>query len=170
EPWAKYRHDHWLLHWQGHSDRREASWARVRRLASGEDALDDLRQGTGERGVAVLRAIVASQNSQELALNIPNEGAIANLPAGCIVEVPAQVSGFGVRGLALGDLPPAVAALCSIQVQIAELAVEAAVEGSRQAALHALLIDPVINDIDVAGKILDDYLTVHADYLPQFAR
>ncbi|HOS93588.1 MAG TPA: alpha-glucosidase/alpha-galactosidase, partial [Armatimonadota bacterium] len=81
-----------------------------------------------------------------------------------------QVSGGGVRGLALGDRPPAVAALCSIQVQIAELAVEAAVEGSRQAALHALLIDPVINDIDVAGKILDDYLTVHADYLPQFAR
>jgi len=169
EPWAKYHHDHWLLHWKGSSDRREEGWARLRRLAAGEDSIEGLRQGTGERGVAVLRAILASQNTHELALNIPNEGAIANLPAGCIVEVPAQVSGFGVRGLALGNLPPAVAALCSIQVQIAELAVQAAVDGDRQAALHALLIDPVVNDIDAAEHILSDYLAAHAPYLPQFA-
>ena len=77
--------------------------------------------------------------------------------------------GLACGGSHWATSPLAVAALCSIQVQIAELAVQAAVDGDRQAALHALLIDPVVNDIDAAEHILSDYLAAHAPYLPQFA-
>ena len=51
---------------------------------------------------------------------------------------------------------------------MAELAVDAAVTGDRAIALQSLLADPVINDIDTAEKILDEYLSVHSEWLPQF--
>ena len=42
--------------------------------------------------------------------------------------------------------------------------------GSQELALQALLLDPMINDVDRARAILDDYLEAFAPYLPQFAR
>ncbi|NLE99744.1 MAG: alpha-glucosidase/alpha-galactosidase [Anaerolineales bacterium] len=167
-PWEKYSHDHWLLHWDGQQDQRDAQWQRIRDMIAGQAPIEPLRAGSGERGVPVLVAMRDNLNQLELALNIPNHGAITNLPQECIVEVPALVSAYGVQALPMGDLPTPLAGLCSLQAAIAELAVEAAVTGSRQAALQALLIDPVINDVDVAERILDEYLAVHADYLPQF--
>ena len=166
--WQKYNHDHWLLHWQG-EDKREAMWAEVGAMIDGSKTLARLEGGSGERAIPTLLALRDNGNSHELALNIPNLGYIDNLPSGCIVEVPASVSGFGVNGLTIGDLPTPIAGLCNAQVHVAELAVDAAVTGDRAIALQALLADPVINDVDVAENILDDYLSVHADWLPQFA-
>ena len=34
--------------------------------------------------------------------------------------------------------------------------------------IQALCLDPTVDDIDVARKVLDDYLEVNRDYLPQF--
>ena len=51
---------------------------------------------------------------------------------------------------------------------VAQLCVEAAVEGNRQKALQCLLLDPVISDIGTAKQVLDDYLTSYKEYLPQF--
>lgn len=167
--WKKYEHDHWLLHWDGKEDRREAMWKTIQDMIEGDMPTDKLRLGSGERGIPVLLALRDNLNSYELALNIPNKGYIGNLPADCIVEVPALVSGYGIHGLVMGDLPTPIAALCNLQVHVAELAVEAAVTGDRRIALEALLVDPVINDIDVAEQILDEYLSVHSEYLPQFA-
>jgi alpha-galactosidase/6-phospho-beta-glucosidase family protein len=36
--------------------------------------------------------------------------------------------------------------------------------------VQALLLDPVVNDIDRARAILDDFLAEFAEYLPQFTR
>ena len=166
--WEKYGHDHWLLHWDGEDDRRGDMWSRVRALIEGEESIEVLRTGSGERAINVLLAIRDNLNSYELALNIPNKGYITNLPDDCIVEVPATASSFGIDGFMMGDLPTPVAGLCNTQAYVAELAVDAAVKGERAIALQALLADPVINDMDVAEKIIDEYLSVHAAWLPQF--
>ncbi len=167
--WRKYKHDHWLLHWDGRDDNRAGLWARVRAMIEGEEDLEHLRHGSGERAVHVLLGIHHNLNSYELALNIPNEGYIDNLPGDCIVELPAWVSASGPTGWRAGELPLPIAALCNTQVHVAELAVDAAVTGSRRIALQALLVDPVINDIDVAEKILDELLAASKDYLPRFS-
>ena len=166
--WEKYGHDHWLLHWDG-KDKRDAMWQDIDAMVCGDKSLDNLKGGSGERAIPTLLALRDNGNAHELALNIPNQGYISNLPADCIVEVPASVSGFGIDGFNIGDLPTPIAGLCNAQVCVAELAVDAAVTGDRAIALQALLADPVINDIEVAEKILDDYLSVHADWLPRFA-
>ena len=61
-----------------------------------------------------------------------------------------------------------LAELLRREITVGELSVDAAVTGDRQLALQALLLDPVITDLDVAQRILDDYLTTYQKYLPQF--
>ncbi len=169
ESWKKYGHDHWLLHWDGKETWHEDAWGHVHGLIGGEESIEPLRQGSGERAIDTLLAIRDNLNTRELALNIPNTGCITNLPEGCIVEVPATVGNFGVDGLNVGNLPTAIAGWCNTQVHVAELAVDAAITGDRGIALQSLLADPVINDIDVAEKILDDYLALNAEWLPHFS-
>ena len=168
DTWKRYDHDHWLLHWQG-DNRREERWTQIAEMSNGARPVDELRTGSGERAIPVLLAMRDNGNQYELALNLPNDGYIRNLPDESIVEVPAIVSGDGPRGFPMGDLPPAIAAWAANQVYVVELAVDAAVTGDRSIALQALLADPVINDVEVAERILDEYLSVHAEWLPQFS-
>ena len=58
----------------------------------------------------------------------------------------------------MGDLPEPIAALCRRQITINELSARAAVEGDRHLALQALALDPMIDDPEIAEKLLDDYL------------
>lgn len=116
----------------------------------------------------IIDAVLHNKNQFELALNIPNNGCIPGLPDWAIVEVPGVVSGAGVHGLQVPALPAGITALLAQQVAIQDLAVEAALNGDRQAALQALLLDPVVSSYEAAVKILDELLDAQAAYLPQF--
>jgi len=48
------------------------------------------------------------------------------------------------------------------------LTVKAAVEGSRDAAIAALLANPLIGDYGAATRCFDEMLEAHRAYLPQF--
>ncbi|HET6450132.1 MAG TPA: hypothetical protein VFI08_02435, partial [Spirochaetia bacterium] len=97
-----------------------------------------------------------------------NEGYIQNLPDGAIVEVPAEVDANGIHGIGVGSLPGPAAEMCRRQITVAEMAVEASVRGSRELALQALMLDPMIDDPRVARGLLEDYLSAQKQYLPQF--
>ncbi len=144
-------------------------WDRIKRMVSGEEPVTDLiSRRSGERAFHIIDGILSNSNHLELAVNVPNDGHISNLPQDAIVEVPAVVSGAGVSPISIGELPMGIADLCSTQVGVQELAVEAAVTGDREIALQALLADPVIQSVDAAEKILDELLALEADYLLQF--
>jgi len=46
--------------------------------------------------------------------------------------------------------------------------VDACYHGDKELALQALLLDPMMNDIDRARAILDEFLVEFGEYLPQF--
>jgi alpha-galactosidase len=143
--------------------------ARLRRAVSGaEDVREFLGRTSGERAIPIIDAVLHNKNQYEQALNIPNRGCIPGLPDWAIVEVPGVVSGAGISGLQVPELPPGITALLAQQVAVQDRAVEAAIRGDRQAALQALLLDPVVSSYEAAVKILDELLIVHAPYLPQF--
>ncbi|MCI0555165.1 MAG: hypothetical protein L0287_29820, partial [Anaerolineae bacterium] len=100
----------------------------------------------------------------------PNVGQIGNLPYGCTVETPVHVDGAGIHPVHVGKLPEPIAELCRREIFVAQRCVDAAVEGNREQALQCLLLDPVITDIEVAKKILNEYLVAYKEYLPQFWR
>ena len=146
---------------------REASWKRLRRVAAGD--ADGLPVNpSGEFAFPIIASTLTGRNDLILAVNIRNGGVITNLPDWAVVEVPAIAAPDGLRGVHIGDLPRGIAALCNTQVGVQDLVVEAAVHGSRQLALEALLADPVVDSVAVAEKTLDEFLSVHAPYLSRF--
>lgn len=120
---------------------------------------------SGERGAAVIGGILHDKKRVIESGVVPNRGAIPNLPYHASVEVPVMADAAGIHPISLGPLPDAVAKLLHTPAQVHELAVEAAVHGSKEIALQALLIDPVVNSADAAVKLLDELWEVNKPYI-----
>lgn len=165
-PWEKY--DITLYDWSGGEGIRTSLIDHMTDLSSGAGSLASMRKSRSEGAVELIKAIGRDEVYFDEAVNIPNNGSIAWLPDATIVEVPAMVDGGGIRGLQIDTLPRPIAELMRREANLVEMVVDAAVTGDRQLALQALLFDPMINDIDRARAILDDYLQNFAPYLPQF--
>jgi alpha-galactosidase len=115
--------------------------------------------------VPIIEAIVTGVPRHEPAVNILNDGLIDNLPTYIAVEVPAIVDGTGVRGVPLGALPKGFAGLLHNQVAVHDLTAEAILTGSRQLALQALLVDPVVHSYRSAQQTLDTMLDLQPQWL-----
>ena len=165
-PWEKY--DLYLYDWGRARAERDKKWRVIEAMAHGDAPVDDLRDARSEGAVEIVEGLLGGEEIYRAAVNIPNQGHIANLPDGAIVELPALVGGWGIQGLSVGPLPEVIAELCRREITVASLAVDAAVMGDRQIALQALLLDPCINDLDTARAILEAYMAEYAEYLPQF--
>jgi len=149
---------------------RTQSWERVVGIARGELAAprpEELRR-SGEFAVPIVVSTVDNRHTLIEAVNIRNDGLITNVPEWAVVEVPAVAGADGLKGVQVGALPAGIAALINTQAHVQDLVVEAAVHGSRELALQALLADPVVHSAEAAEKTLDELLSVHAAYLPQF--
>jgi len=168
KPW-----DRWGLHqygYQAHASGRDSLWDRIREVVEEGADLNCIGDATErEMTIPLILGLGFGEDVTMPAVNIPNKGYLTNLQHGGIVEVPALVNGHGVHGAVLGDLPEPIAGWCNLQISICNLVAEAGVTGSREKALQALLLDPMVNDIEQAEEIVDAYLEVHADYLPQFS-
>jgi alpha-galactosidase len=75
--------------------------------------------------------------------NVSNDGIITNLPDACCVEVPCFADKGGVHPCVVGELPPQLAALNRATVDVHDLAVQAVLDGDREKAVHACLLDPL---------------------------
>ncbi|CUS02289.2 putative Alpha-galactosidase [Candidatus Promineifilum breve] len=166
EPWQTFALP--LYDWSGNEDVREVLRVMMAAMASGDLPVDGMRESLSEGATELIAALGDGESYVDETVNVPNRGAITNLPADTIVEVPAVVGPFGIRPAQIGPLPEPIAELCRREAALVELVVDAAVHGDRTLALQALLLDPMIGDIGRARAILDDYLTTFADHLPQF--
>ncbi len=158
-----------LYDWGGNEGVREVLQIMTQSMADGALPVDGLRDAPSEGAAELIAALSGGASYLDETVNVPNRGAIANLPDDTVVEVPAVVGPAGIAPLQVGPLPEPVAELCRREAALVERVVDAAVSGDRGLALQALLLDPMINDIGRARAILDDYLITFAGYLPQFA-
>ncbi len=149
--------------------------AEMERLSRGEGPLGDaelkelmIEGGLRWQTVDIVAGLLNGGNRYVLSLNVPNEGHVANMKDGGIVEIPAVIGSDKIYGLHMGELPPAIAALMEQQVRVMDLVIDAAVTGDRQTALEALSIDPLVPSPAVAEKIFDEMIKVEAELLPQF--
>jgi alpha-galactosidase len=167
KPWEKYGLE--LQSWEGNHRRRSDRKAQAEAIVAGKIPVDTLKEATSEGVPEIIEAITFNDNFYHHQLNIPNNGLIPNLPDDAIVEVPGMISSSGILGLDFPPLPEGIAELCRRELALSSLVVDAVVLGDRDLALQALLLDPMMNDIDRARAILEDFLTDFAEYLPQFA-
>lgn len=136
-------------------------------VISGRTPIPDdwLMPSWGERAVAVIGGILHNSKRFIESGIVRNQGIIPNLPADLAVEVPLTVDAAGVHPVSLGPLPDPIAKLLESQARVQQLAVEAAVYGSKETALQALLIDPVINSTDAVRHILDELWEINKPYI-----
>lgn len=166
KPWEKYHLT--PQNWDGNRQRRTDRRQMARDMADGKRSIEDIRNTRSEGIPEIIEGITFNLNTYFHQLNLPNNGLIPNLPTDAIVEVPGVISGLGIRGLNMDPLPEPIAELCRRELAYSSLVVDAAYHGDRDLALQALLLDPMVNDIDTARALLNEFLTEFAEYLPQF--
>ena len=118
-----------------------------------------------ERVVPIMEGILNDTGFEESAVNIPNNGFIDQLPEFIVVEVPATISKNGATGIPLGSLPMGFAGLLRNQVAVHDLTAEACITGSKELVLQALLVDPVVDKVGAAEKMLDHMLDLQQEFL-----
>jgi alpha-galactosidase/6-phospho-beta-glucosidase family protein len=101
-------------------------------------------------------------------VNIPNNGAIPNLPDHAIMEIDGVTDSCGVRGIHMGEAPLWLKGFLEKRIAWQELVADAGVKGDRNLALQALLLDEMAIVPEKAEKMLDELLAASKDLLPQF--
>jgi alpha-galactosidase len=145
---------------------RSALKVKIDSILSGREQLPSTWfEPSGERGVAVISGILHNQKRFIEAGVVYNQGVIPNLPYELAVEVPVLADASGIHPISLGNLPDPIAKLLHVQANVQQLAVEAAVRASKDIALEALLIDPVINSSSAAVKILEELWEINQPYI-----
>jgi alpha-galactosidase len=166
KPWEKFNIR--LYDWEVMAGLRNFSLDRLNDMANEESNIESLLETDSEGALEMIENISLAGNHYHLAANLPNRGQISNLPLGSIVETPVHVNGAGIHPIHMGALPDSIAELCRRELFVAQLSVDAVVEGSYEKALQCLLLDPIITDMHTARSVLDDYLKSYKEHLPQF--
>jgi 6-phospho-beta-glucosidase len=140
-----------------------------------DPALDTKPKLLEQRGGAwysdAAAALVASLHAgtgDDQVVDVLNQGAIPNLPAGDVVEVTCRVDRAGAFAHPTEPLAPEMLGLVQHAKAYERLAIEAAITGSRAVALKALITNPLVGDVDRAGPLLDALLDANRAMLPRF--
>lgn len=105
--------------------------------------------------------------------NIANHGYIPQLPGGCAVEVPCLVDANGIQPTVVNDVPKQLTALMRTNINVQELVVESLLTEDVEHIYHAAMLDPRTAaelDLDQIRSLVDDLLTAHGDWMPDWAR
>jgi 6-phospho-beta-glucosidase len=91
-------------------------------------------------------------------VDVRNDGALPDLPADAIVEIPSRIDRDGAHPLPLSPLAAEQRDLVQAAKAYEMLAVEAARTGDHDAALRALLANPLARDVTNPAGLLDELL------------
>jgi 6-phospho-beta-glucosidase len=117
---------------------------------------------------AQLIASLHAGTGDEQVVDVRNDGALAELPDDAVVEIPARVDSDGAHVSRMKPLPPEMLGLIQQVKAYERLAVRAAIDGDRRAALKALMANPLVGRYNVAVALLDALLEANRRHLPRF--
>ena len=104
--------------------------------------------------------------------NVPNENLIDNLVDLSCVEVPVLIDKLGFHPMAVGELPPQLAALSRSNQSVQQMATQAILDGDREAAFHAIALDPLTSAVLPLSEIramFDEMWTAHGSSLASYS-
>ena len=114
---------------------------------------------------AALMADIASDADTVHVVNTPNRGAIPGLGDDVVVEVAATVRASGVEPIPVEELRPDVDALIRTVKDFELLTVQAAVDGDEEAAMRALVTNPLGPSMSAAPAVWARLREVNAGWL-----
>lgn len=121
----------------------------------GEQSEDPFHAVTGYHRIAidVITALV-SDSPARIVLNVSNQGAIDDLEADDVVEVPCLIDRNGPIPTTIGPLPRQVRGLTQAVKEYERLTIQAAAEKSFDRARLALSVYPVVGEWEIADRLL----------------
>jgi maltose-6'-phosphate glucosidase len=121
----------------------------------------------GRYMVRVASSLAYNLNDVYLVI-VPNNGAISNLQADAMVEVPAALGNEGPKVFNVGTIPTFQKAMIESQLGYEKLVVDAWYEGSKQKLINALTLNRTVVNVPKAKAITEQLLEENRAYLPQF--
>ena len=112
---------------------------------------------------------IYNDKRRHMVVSTQNNGAIADLPYDCIVEISSIIGGDGAMPLTWGKFNPSERGWVQLMKAMEECVIEAAITGNYGLALAAFEMNPQVEHGQVAQTVLDELLVAHKKYLPQFA-
>jgi alpha-galactosidase len=103
--------------------------------------------------------------------NVLNEGLIDNLSKDGVVEVACLVDRKGIQPTHFGALPTQLAIIPQQHLAFHDLVATAVIERDREAAVHALMVDPLtaaVCSLSEIRQMFDEMAAAQKDYLPEF--
>jgi alpha-galactosidase/6-phospho-beta-glucosidase family protein len=134
-------------------------------------AADEVSAWPSGELVAPLIDSLITGTPRTMPLNIPNDGAVVDLPDGVVVETMCVADGAGIRGRDRASLPPFLAEHLRRISASQEFAVQAALSGQRDLVLNAMQTDPLAGRMDARQleAMVGELLGATGAWLPQFA-
>jgi len=123
-------------------------------------------KSSGEIATQIMESVVSNKKQWLEAVNVPNRGAIPNLPDELVVELPAYCDAEGIQPITMNPIPEAIAATIRLHASIHQLLVEAYSEQSKDKLLQAILIEPTVNSYKNAIAMCNEMLELQKEVLP----
>lgn len=164
---AKFRLE--PLEYLGISERNVAEVDEVRSQLAAGLPLELPEEGAAEYAPQIIHSLLTG-TERKIHVNTVNNGLIDNLPQGAVVEVPALTNGLGVHPQKVGSIPTAGAALNRTMLSVAELTIQAALEGDPRAVRQAVLVDGNASSTLTPEQIwamCDEMTAAHRAFLPR---
>jgi len=147
--------------------RKATSWENeMAKARSGKIKVGGSIKPSGEVAIPVIEGLTCGVERHLDAVNLRNDGAIPNLPADMVVEVPAEVDASGLHPARMAPLPEGIVGLLRPHASIHKLLVEAFVEKSRKKLVQAVLLDPTCRSYQAAVGLVDEMIRLQKGILP----
>ncbi|MDT9686138.1 6-phospho-beta-glucosidase [Streptomyces sp. TRM76323] len=150
--------------WRRTLAEREATYMAANRAAAGDTggrAEEDLEPGGYEQVALALMRAVARDERATLILNVRNRSALPGLDADAVVEVPCLVDANGAHPVSVAPLPYHAVGLVAAVKAVEREVLAAAESGSRETAVKAFALHPLVDSVAVARRLLDAYRAEH---------
>jgi len=147
-------------------DRIIDEFERLKRLGRSEESIEVHR--SHEYGSSIIHSMVTG-TARVVYGNMPNRGAISNLPPDAIAEAPTLVDRSGLHFTSVGELPPQLLGYMMPHVIQHELFIRAALEGRRDHVYQACMLDPLTAatlKLDQIVEMCDELIAAHGGLLP----
>ncbi|MFE0551515.1 6-phospho-beta-glucosidase [Streptomyces pilosus] len=118
-----------------------------------------------EAAVDLAAALLRGAGSPHQVVNTANNGTLPFLPDDAVIEVQAAVGPKGASPVPVPPVDPLFAGLMAGVTAYEDLALEAALHGSRDRVFRALLAHPLIGQYAYADRLTDELVAHNREYL-----
>jgi 6-phospho-beta-glucosidase len=101
-------------------------------------------------------------------LSVPNNGSIAGFADDDVVEISCEITQDGANPVTIGEVPEDMFLLMKNVKLFERLTVDAVKHKSRELAIQALKVHPLVNSYSIAKQLVHDYLHAYQPIMGQW--